>query len=344
MESLVRAALHGGLFYGAEVLVARGADVQLHKAYGTFEGTRPLMKNAVFDLASLSKPVVTASLLLALDLALESKVSAYIPAFSGGEKDAVTLGHLAAHTAGFAPTTRLIETCETPEEVFDALLKQPLHNRPGRCVVYSCLGYMLLGKVLETATGKDLNRLFRDVIAAPLGMHDSGFLPLSHGIAPARLVPTGKRPHNRGKAGIVHDSNAFVSGGISGNAGLFSSARDLHLFALMLLEENPLFLPHPMFESYAPAGQTPRTIGWELKLPGVVPSCGPDFPDGAIGHTGFTGTSIWIERKSGLIAILLSNRSAVSHDGTLEAMGEFRHQFHRLAAGGLLGDQATEQA
>ncbi len=342
MDSLVDAALDGNLFYGAEVLVAQGAGVRLHKTYGTFDGVRPLVGNVVFDVASLSKPVVTASLLLALGLPLGRTVSTYIPAFSGGGKEDVTLGQLAAHTAGFAPTMRFIETCRTPEEVFAALLQQPLTGKPGSRVVYSCLGYMLLGKVIEIATGKDLNRLFREIIAAPLGMHDSTFLPLSHGIDPARLVPTGTRPHNHGKPGIVHDSNAFVSGGISGNAGLFSTARDLHRFALMLLEENPLFPPEPMFGSYTPEGQIPRTIGWELKLPGIVPGCGPDFPDGAIGHTGFTGTSIWIDRKSGLIVILLSNRSAVSHDRTREAMGEFRHRFHRLAARDTLGVQIAK--
>ncbi len=339
MDSLVEFALEENLFYGAEVLVAQRDGVRLHKAYGTFDGVRPLVENAVFDVASLSKPVATASLLLALGLPLGRKVSAYIPAFSGGGKEDVTLGQLAAHTAGFAPTTRFIETCRTPEEVFEALLQQPLSGKPGSRVVYSCLGYMLLGKVIEIAAGKDLNRLFHEMIAARLDMHDSTFLPHSHGIDPARLVPTGTRPHNRGKPGIVHDSNAFVSGGISGNAGLFSTVRDLHRFALMLLDKTPLFPPDPMFGHFTPAGQTPRTIGWELKRPGVVPSCGSDFPDGAIGHTGFTGTSIWIDRKSGLIAILLSNRSAVSHDRTREAMGEFRHRFHRLAARDVLGAQ-----
>jgi len=322
MEALIKSALETGLFYGAEVLVAQGEKRLFHQAIGTYDSTRPLAKNAVFDVASLTKPVVTARLLLALGLPLDSKVSAYIPRFTGGGKEALTLRHLAAHLSGLPPTVRFIETCATPEGAFGALLNVPLKTPPGQAMDYSCLGYMLLGKVLEAHTGQGLQSLFAKHIARPAGMVDSGFLPLQNGINQSRIVPSGRRT-----AGVVHDSNAWLMGGISGNAGLFSTAVDLHRFALWLLKTP---LPE-MFASQSPAGAVPRSIGFEVQTPAHPASCGPSLPAGAIGHTGFTGTSLWLAPKSGLVVVILTNRAALSHRSTLEPMAQFRREAHALA-------------
>ncbi|MBL1436984.1 MAG: beta-lactamase family protein [Rhodobacteraceae bacterium] len=312
MDTLLQAALDAKLFYGAEVLLAQGANVQLHRTYGTYDGTRPLEKTAVFDVASLTKPVATASLLLTLGLNLDSLVSAYLPGFTGGNKEAVTLRHLAAHLSGLPPTVRFIETCTTPNETFEALLKVPLQSPPGSTVTYSCLGYMLLGKVLEAHTGQSLQSLFANHIATPAGMANSGFLPKT---TLARLVPSGMRPHNGGQLGVVNDSNAWLMGGASGNAGLFSTAPDLHRFAQWILRT-----PMPeMFANQSPTGAVARTIGFELHT-------------SAVSHTGFTGTSLWINPKTARIAILLSNRTAISHRGSLEAMKTFRQQFYSALA------------
>ena len=319
MEALLKSALKTGLFYGAEMLVARGEKQLFHAAVGTYDGTWPLAKNAVFDVASLTKPIVTARLLLALGLPLDSKVSAYIPRFSGGGKEAVTLRHLAAHLSGLPPTVRFLETCTTAEETFEALLNVPLETPPEQAVAYSCLGYMLLGKVLEAHTGQSLQNLFAEHIAKPSGMLESGFLPLQNGIAPSRIVPSGRR-----SPGGVHDSNAWLMGGISGNAGLFSTARDLHRFALWLLK-NPM---PEMLTSQPPAKG--RTIGFELQTPAHPASCGPDFPVGAIGHTGFTGTSLWLDPNSELVVVILTNRAAVSHRGNMAEMARFRREAHAL--------------
>lgn len=301
------------------MLVARGEKTVFHEAVGTYDGSRPLPKNAVFDVASLTKPVVTARLLCALGLPLDSEVSAYLPHFSGGKKEAVTLRHLAAHLSGLPPTVRFIETCATPEETFEALLNVPLETAPGRAVAYSCLGYMLLGKVLETHSGQRLQSLFFEHIAKPSGMLESGFLPLQNSIAPSCIVPSGRR-----SPGGVHDSNAWLMGGVSGNAGLFSTALDLHRFAQWLLR-NPV---PEMFASQPPA--VGRTIGFELQTQAHSASCGPDFPAGAVGHTGFTGTSLWLDPKSELIVVLLTNRAAVSHRGNMEEMARFRRDVHAL--------------
>ncbi len=340
LRALVRENIAAGLFHGAEWLVARGPEVLDHRALGTFDGARPLERGAVFDVASLTKPVATASLLMSLDLPLDSPVARYLPGFAGGGRDAVTLRQLAAHISGLPASRRLVESCATPAEARAALLAVPLDHPPGETVVYSCLGYMLLGLVIEAAAGEPLDALFAGRVAVPAGMADSGYLPLERGVDPARIVPAGTRPHNRGRPGVVNDSNAWVLGGVSGNAGLFSTAADLHRFARMLLRPAPPFSVHPMFAPQTPPGQPARSIGFEVNAPENAPenappqaaSCGPGFPDGAVGHTGFTGTSLWIDPRDGLIVIVLTNRSAITHRGNLAPMAAFRRAFHRLAA------------
>ena len=332
LRALVQRNIAQGLFFGAEWLLARRDKLLLHEAAGTMDGTRPLVPGALFDVASLTKPVATASVLLSLGLPLDSPVARYLPGFTGGGRDAVTLRQLAAHTSGLPATRRFIETCATPDEVFTALMSVPLDHAPGSTVVYSCLGYMLLGKVAEAAAGRRLDALFAENVAAPAGMTDSGFLPLENGVEAGRIVPTGARPHNHGRPGVVNDSNAWASGGVSGNAGLFSTARDLHRFAQMLLDPAPPFPVRAMLENQSPAGQPGRSVGFEFNLPDHPASCGADFPAGAVGHTGFTGTSLWIDPASGLIVVLLTNRTAVSHRGNLAAMPGFRRAFHASAA------------
>ncbi len=334
MEALIQSGLTSGLFYGAEVLLAKGTKIKLHRAYGTFDGTRPLTENATFDIASLSKPVATASLLLALDLPLEQKVSAYLPRFTGPMKGDITLRQLASHSAGLPATVRFSDFCKTRKQARTALYNVPLAHPPGQRVTYSCLGYLLLGEVLAKASGQPLTTLFNHHIAKPVGMSDSGYTPLENGVDPARLVPNRPAP---AQAGIVHDSNALIFGGAAGNAGLFSTAQDLFRFAHMLLTNGEGVFParaaSVMFRNFSLAGQTPRSLGWEVKQPATpAPSCGVGFPDGAIGHTGFTGTALWMDKKSGLIAILLTNRTAISHSGTLGEMKIFRQLFFELAA------------
>ncbi len=344
LSQLLEAGQGAGLWLGAEALVARGQRVLFHRALGqAAERETP-----VWDMASLTKPVATASVLLSLGLPLEAPVSRWLPEYGQGDKARVTLRDLAAHTAGLAPEYRFIDHCRSPQEARAALLALPLQGAPGQGVSYSCLGYLLLGLALERAGGADLNILFHRHVAAPLGLDDSGFLPLEHGTDPARIMPAGKQGHSGGQPGIVHDSSAFAFGGIAGNAGLFGSARDLLRFARMLLSDAPPFPVQPMFAPQSPPGQPARSIGFEVNTRGDTPgdthgntpgsmsenaaSCGPGFPAGAVGHTGFTGTSLWVDPPSGLIVILLSNRSAVSHRGNLADMAAFRRAFHRRAA------------
>ncbi|HGG06713.1 MAG TPA: class A beta-lactamase-related serine hydrolase [Aliiroseovarius sp.] len=326
LRSLMNRGGAAGLFQAGEALVARHQSVLARVAVGTEAG-------AVYDLASLTKPVATASILLHLVrqgvLELGAPVSQYLPAFRHAD---VTLRHLAAHMSGLPATAEFAMACTSQEEARAALFATALTTRPGTQVTYSCLGYLVLGEVIGAATGLPLNALFQDLVATPLGLTQTGFTPLSTGIKPARIVPSGTCPYrNIALKGRVHDSNAGLFGGVAGNAGLFGSARDLHLFAADLITRRAGF--EPMFQAQTPAGQTPRSIGWEIKLPGAEPpSCGPKFPDFSIGHTGFTGTFLWLDPVSGLIAILLSNRTALSFRDTIPAMQGFRHDFAAIVS------------
>ena len=329
VSTLVNKHIESGLFFGAEVLLAQGHKVLFRETFGTTDGTHPLPQNAVFDVASLTKPVVTASLLLALGLPLSARAVQYLPAFKGGGKETITLHQLATHCAGLPPTVRFSETCGSSDAAYEALLNVPLAHPPGHKVVYSCLGYLLLGKILEAASGQSLQSLFQTRLAEPLEMVDSGFLPLSSTITKKRLVPAGNQGHAAFQPGIVHDGNARLFGGVAGNAGLFTTVEDLHRFAQNLISPSPLFSPALMFANQSTSGDIPRSIGWEVQSNQWPASCGPAFFEGAIGHTGFTGTSIWLDKASGTLMIVLSNRSAISHSGTLDEMRQFRRDIHQ---------------
>lgn len=338
VSKLITKGLTSGLFYGADVLLARSKQVLYRKEFGTFDGTRPLVPNAVFDVASLTKPVVTASLIQALGFPLDQKASHFLPAFSGDGKTDITLRQLAAHSAGLPATVRLSETCKTQETAYNALLNVPLLHPPDHKVIYSCLGYLVLGKVLEAATGQSLSYLFHTHLAGPLGMLESCFLPLQNGINPKQLVRSGAAGHPAADLGVVHDGNARLFGGIAGNAGLFTTVSDLHIYAANLIGPAPPFPTAPMFTNQSATGGIPRSLGWEVQTPAHPASCGPAFFEGAIGHTGFTGTSLWMDRKTETIAIILSNRTAISHSSNLEAMRQFRRDIHQCLFESVAGE------
>jgi serine-type D-Ala-D-Ala carboxypeptidase len=345
LDRLVRQEIADRLFPGIEILVARGDDVLLHRSWGTLDGdgAHPLECGTIFDLASLTKPVATAAVLMTLvdqgALRLDDPVRRHIPDFGGDGKDRITLRHLASHTAGLPATEMLLENFTSRDAALAHLLALPLAHAPATQMVYSCLGYLILGEVIERVTGAPLAEQFRDRIAAPLGMADTTFSPISAGLDTHRIAPTGRCPW-RGKdlRGVVHDSNSYLFGGQGGNAGLFSTATDLLAFARMLLGGGQSILSAAalaeLFCNQNPQGLTARSIGWEVQTgPGDAASCGPDFATGAIGHTGYTGTSLWIDPVDRRIVIALSNRVFYSHADTVPRMVAFRERLHRLAGG-----------
>ena len=250
-------------------------------------------------------------------MVLETPVQKYFPSFTGENKDKITLEHLLTHSSGLPAYKKYFLEGKTPAETIDAILHEELVYAPGTQTVYSDLGIILLGKILERISGQKLDDFCREKVFAPMGMEHTGYNP------PAqwrdKIPPTEKETWPGGGRGefvhgVVHDENAYALGGVSAHAGLFSTAGDLAVFMQMLLNGG----------SYATATLLqPETIALFTQRrelpPGSSRALGWDTPDGknsagtlmstrAFGHTGFTGTSIWADPARALFVLLLSNR------------------------------------
>ncbi|WP_424982406.1 serine hydrolase domain-containing protein [Maritalea sp. S77] len=335
IDNLVEQYMANGTFPCGEVLLARGSDILMHKAYGFMEGSdiALLKKGALFDLASLTKPLATAQLLVKLvregKLDLDDLVRAHLPELMAARQHEMTIRQLALHQAGFPPDSPFAKKAESAEQAWREIHNIKLQYQPGTDVVYSCLGYLLLGQIIERVTRFPLDEAFDEMIAKPLGLKHTLFAPLSVARQLPTIVPTVPAIRPAGYIrGMVNDSTARVLGGKVGNAGLFSSAPELHKMALNLLENaDPL-----IFENGNPNGLTPRTIGFEYNDQNQLGcSCGEHFAHGAVGHTGFTGTSLWIDPSSGLIVIALTNRVYLSYRDTIDSMRQFRAKLHTIA-------------
>ena len=348
MEQLVDNAIRQGVFPGLELLVARGDEVLLHQSWGRLEQAHEaesLETGTLFDVASLTKPVVTATCLMILVeqglTALEERVARFFPEFANQEKTGITLRHLLTHTSGLDAWANLYEGPQTAAEALAVLLNQPLKHPTGTVMLYSDLGYLLLAEIIRKISGKNLAEFYSQQVAHPLLMANSAFNPLEQGwrivTAPTQYCVFRKQLLR----GIVHDENAFRFNGEGGNAGLFSTAPDLHRFARMVLRQGELegvrvlsaATVRLMTANHNPPRLAPRGLGWDMKgqTPGYV-SCGDLMAPGTIGHTGFTGTSLWMEPDSGLTIIALSNRINIAREKNQQDMIEFRPRLHNVLA------------
>jgi len=322
---------------GAVVLVARHGKVVWRKAYGAraVEPQREAMTlDTIFDLASLTKVVATTTSVMMLieqgKVRLSDPVIQFIPEMKGDGRDAITIEQLLTHVSGFAPDFDLRDRWTGYDESIKRLSREPLRSLPGTRFVYSDINYIALGEVVHRVSGEMLNDFARRNIFVPLGMHDTGFNPAAN--LRSRIAPTEKRRGqlsylgdsgaDAGAAGEqwlrgeVHDPTSFRMNGVAGHAGLFSTADDLAIFCQMLLNGgeynkarllSPMTIaamtqPHAVAESGAARG-----LGWDIAT-SFSTNRGDLFPLGSFGHTGFTGTSIWIDPASDSFVIFLSNR------------------------------------
>ena len=352
LETLISKEIKSGTFPGVEIIYAKGSKVLLHKTWGKLESinSSPMLLDTIFDVASLTKPVVTTTLLMMLRekgmLNLNDSVQLHLPVFTGRKKERITLKHLLTHISGLPAWANLYESVENSEEARTRLLNIPLETSPEKKMIYSCLGFLVLGEVISKITGKRLSNLFHDKIAKPLKLHNSMFSPEKKLNDLSKIAPTENCAFRKKLLrGIVHDENSFAFEEEGGNAGLFSTAKDLLRFTQLLINEGELdgvrLLSKQsvaeMFKNHNPAGLTPRGLGWDIKKQMSTAdgasweySCGPDFPDNSCGHTGFTGTSLWFDPASKQIIIALSNRVHLSREKNLEAMKRFRKNLHGL--------------
>lgn len=314
-----------GAFPGAVLVVGVDGRIVFGTAVGVFgqDDGRPVSDTTIYDLASLTKVVglTTATMLLVADgrLTLDDRVVDHLPSFVGPQKDAVRVRHLLTHTSGMETWVPLHLETASREEALARVNGAPLLHAPGERYAYSDLGAIVLTQIVEAVTGEPLDRLLARRVFEPLGMQDTRFRP------PAawrdRIAPTERDPwRKRLLHGEVHDENTARLGGVSGHAGLFSSARDLAMFAQWVLDAyhgripngTSPYVPSAVVREFTrkqpgPAGST-RALGWDTPSPGGGGSAGHLLSLESFGHTGFTGTSIWIDPERELFLLLLTNR------------------------------------
>jgi beta-N-acetylhexosaminidase len=318
-DRVVERALAERAFPGAVLAVGKdGALVRL-RAFGGLSdepGAPAVAPDTVYDLASLTKVVVTTTAAMILvdegRLDLAKPVSAFLPGFRGGAKDKVTVWHLLTHSSGLDWWAPLYLQIEGQAEFVARIQAMDLVFEPGTKSLYSDLGLILLGEILERVAGEGLEPFIRQRLLAPLGMRDTGYRPAA--VLLPRVAPT-ERDSWRGRLlhGEVHDENAFAMGGVAPHAGLFGTAPDLALFAQMLLNggvyDHHRIVSREVVETFTRRAGVPgssRALGWDT--PSENSSAGTLFSPRSFGHTGFTGTSLWIDPDRRLFLILLTNR------------------------------------
>lgn len=318
LQVILRAGVRDSAFPGAIAVVGTRDGVLAQATAGHLDWSSSPAPTAttLWDLASLTKVVALTSAMLQLVAAgkidLDAPVQRYLPKFKGPGKDRVTIRHLLTHSSGLPAWRPLYKEATSPAEAMALVYETPLDTVPGVRMVYSDLGAILLGEVVRVVSGQTLDRYTATHVFQPLGMRDTQFRPppsLLNRIAPTEIDPWRQRQLR----GEVHDENAFALGGVSAHAGLFSSAADLVRLARVYLSSGSLdgvrvFSPAAIreFTSSQNPSLSHRALGWET--PTGTNSAGHDMSAHAFGHTGFTGTSLWIDPDNNVFVLLLSNR------------------------------------
>lgn len=343
----VEQAVDQGVFPGAVLLCAKNRQIVFHQSYGLadiFE-KKKMDKDAVFDLASLTKPMATAlaiSKLVEQDrLFLSQSLESVIEKFQTSDKKNITVDMLLRHTSGL-PAHReyyrkiIIQDKNSKHCLRELLIQEPLEFQPGEQQVYSDIGYMILSWIVEKITHQRLDHFISEQVYRPLDIKDLFFIDLlSHNnqlkLYQRKIVPAQDCPwRKKVLKGEVDDDNAWAVGGIEGHAGLFGSAPAVHTLCseiLNALQGNPTkVLSAEIIRSFAQ-----KKNGFEMVAGFDTParenaSCGRYFSRRSIGHLGFTGTSFWIDPKTSLIVILLTNRVHPSRSN--EGIKAFRRQIH----------------
>ncbi len=340
MDAAITEAIRDHRCPGGVLWVERGTAVY-HKAYG-FRSVQPgvedMTEDTIFDLASLTKVVAcTPALMLLVErgqVDLDATVNNYIPEFHGQGKERITVRQLMLHLSGLRGDIETQSDWHGQNSAIQKAAAEGLISAPGTTFRYSDINFFLLGEIVQRVTKTPLEQFVAHDIFAPLHMVDTGYLPPAS--QAARIAPTevvGGKPYR----GVVHDPTARHMGGVAGHAGLFSTAADLARYARMLLNGGELdgiriFKPETvnlMTKVQTPEGISARRgLGWDIDS-GYSGPRGAIFPLGSYGHTGWTGTSLWIDPFSRTFVIFLSNRNHPDESGSV---GELRRELGTLAA------------
>ena len=319
VDRVIEEAIAAHVFPGAVVAVGKNGVLAYLKPFGrlAYDDDAPAVRpDTMYDLASLTKVTATTTMAMILvdegRLDINKPVSAFLPEFHGGAKDKVTVWHLLTHSSGIDWWAPLYKEIKGKDAYLKRIMAMDLVYEPGAKSVYSDLGEILLGEILERVAGQDLDSFARTRIFGPLGMTDTTYLP-DRELLP-RIAPT-ENDAWRGRLvhGEVHDPNAYALGGVAAHAGVFSTAPDMARFAQMLLDggvlEHHRIVSRETIERFTKRAGVPdssRALGWDT--PSETSSAGSLFGPRSFGHTGFTGTSIWVDPDRQLFVVLLANR------------------------------------
>lgn len=341
IDAAVRGAIEREEIPGAVVLVVAGDKVVFHRAYGLRSKepeARPMRLGTVFDLASLTKPIATATSIVWLAergaLRLGDAASRYLPELNGGAERAITIEDLLLHTSGFPADNPLADYTGDRAEMIRRALLTPRKNAPGYVYTYSDVGYIALGEIVRRASSKPLDAFAREALFEPLSLVRTTFTP-SPALA-GEAAPT-ERIGDLILSGKVHDPRARALSGVAGHAGLFSTAADLGRFARMLLSGGALEGQRALSEKAVRTLLVPREIpGGKRAYFGAVSGT-------AVSHTGFTGTSFWIDPARRIAIIVLSNRVHPDGKGSADRLRREVHEAAAQAATAALRDKSKSQ-
>lgn len=342
-RSLLLEAIREQAFPGATFGVLHGAREWIEAiGHFTYDQDSPrMLPETIFDIASLSKVLATTAMAMLLwergQLDLDGSIGERLPAFihdepAGSPRRSITARMLLAHSSGLPAYARLFEHHRTAQSLLDACLRMPLEALPGTRTVYSDIGFMILGRLLEAVAEECIDRYCQRHIFNPLEMKSTLYCPPAE-MRPA-IPPTGvdSALRHRMLQGEVHDDNCWVLGGISGHAGLFSNVADTLRFASCILNSGaPVFRPQTvsLFTTRASNMKGARALGWDM--PSKPSSSGQYFSPTSVGHLGYTGTSLWIDFEKHLAVVLLTNRTLLaqpSENGSSNKIQQVRPRFH----------------
>ncbi len=317
IDRVVQRGITAGGYPGASVVVGRKGAAVWQKGFGKLSWSpvsSPVTADrTIYDVASLSKVVGTTTAVMILfdekKVELDAPVFRYLPAVSGGAKDRVTVRDLLTHRSGLPAGRDLWRAARSPQEARDMVLATPLSYSPNQGYVYSDLGADVLGMIVESVAGERLDTFLARRVFGPLGMNDTFYRPpdsVRYRTAPTEVTP----PRGYPLKGEVHDENAYALGGVAGHAGLFSTAADLSIFAQMMLNggkyDGVEIFSDSTVSLFIRRAAGHRALGWDT-ADGDYGS-GRYLTERAYGHTGYTGTSIWIDPDREMFVVLLTNR------------------------------------
>ena len=325
VDSIINAAIADHATPGAALAVGRHGRIVKLQGYGKLDyrpGFGDVTDSTLYDMASLTKVIATTTATMILyeegKIDIDAPISRYLPEFlSHPDKLGITVRDLLLHRAGYRPFAPVYRNAHDREGYLKYILDLPLQYPTGTQSVYSDFSMITLGLALERITGKTLDVLLHERVFGPMGMTDTQFNPpasLLYRIAPTEVDTFYRHTHVHG---VVHDENAYGMGGVSGHAGLFSSARDLAKFAQMMLNGGyyngrRYISPETINLFTTKKNETSRALGWDT--PSRMSSAGDYFSASSFGHTGFTGTSIWVDPEKDLYVVLLTNRVNPTRD------------------------------